>query len=961
MCCHAWRSLVQLGQWLVQGGPCRTWLVRLHPLLEPAQLGARLALCVLLVAHQPAGAQAPLATERPTLSTARVAILAFRSKESTALRWQPLIDHLNAEIPDVDFQLHLYTNKEMDAAVASGEVDFVFVQPSHYVVLTYTHGLSSPLATLVNKQDNVEVNAFGGVIFTRADRSDINDLTDIKGKTVAAPDRSGLGGYQMQAYELFKAGLTLPDAIIVQETGQPQDRVVDAVLSGAADVGFVRTGLLESMTMNGKLRQGSIKLIAPRTHSGFPFIASTALYPEWPFSAMTHVNSDLARRVAATLLAIPHDGELARSMSIAGFTIPGDYRSIDELLREMRLPPFDTPPRFTFKEVWQRWQPIWLTLFGVIGSILLLFVIHLLSRHRALLLAQAKLQASDEEVRRLSQAVEQSPESIIITDLAGNITYVNQSFEHNTGYRAEEVIGRNPRFLKSPKTPSSVYQEMWACLSRGEIWQGELINTRRDGSDLVESAILSTIVNDAGLISGYLAVKQDITERKATEARVHQLAFYDPLTGQPNRSRMNDLLARRLLKPELHYHRDALLLLNIDRFKLINEARGHDLGDALLISFGHRLAEAVADRGQIARMGADEFAVLMIDCGKDQQETTGKALTMAHHLMLAFASPMIVNAENIAITLSTGITSCPAPEDINTGDALRRADTALHRAKDGGGNQFAVFEAEMGELVARRFQIEAEMREALVAGQLGLHLQAQLRPDGSLYGAEVLVRWDHPVRGLISPSQFIPIAEQSDLIVDLSHFIFREALLLLARMQHQDMAIRLSINLSPRHFRKQDFVPWLKTLLEQTGADPSGLTLEVTEGLFIDNLSEIAARMEALNALGIHFSIDDFGTGYSSLAYLKRLPIAELKIDQSFVQDAPNDPDDSALVDAILAVAERLKLVVVAEGVETPSQARFLDARADIIRQGYYYGRPEPAGQWLEHWCAQAAPVQHVQ
>ena len=880
----------------------------------------------------------------------RIAILSFRHKAVTLERWQPLIDYLNTEIPNVHFKSYAFTNREMDEAVAQGLVDFVFVQPSHYVVLTHTHGLSSPLATLVNAQDGQAVSMFGGVIFTRSDRYDVKKFSDLRGKTIATADISGLGGFQMQAFELVKHGLRPFKHYKVLETDQPQDRVVEAVASGLADAGFVRTGLLEAMTLSGEIEAGTMKILEPRIEQDFPFPTSTSLYPEWPFTAMTHVDRDLARKVASSLLSIPHDGELAQEIRISGFTIPGDYRSIDHLLRELRLPPFDTTIDFTFSEVWQRWQAIWLTLIGFISSILFLSVIVLMARNRKLVTAQRQLADSSIEIARLGLAVEQSPASIIITDLTGKIIYVNKAFEKSTGYRANEILGLNPRTFKSSRTPAHTYTEMWSALSSGQVWKGELINSKRDGSEFCESVIISPVKNEQGQVFGYLAVKQDITEQKENEARIFRLAFFDSLTGLANRTRLNELLIDRVQNPVLADHTDALLLVNIDRFKMINDARGQHLGDALLVALGTHLEKQVGETGSVARMGADEFAILLPQAGQSEMQTTQAAIQFSESLFDSLAMPLSIENESIKITLSVGVASFPDPTDSSVVDLLKRAGTALHRAKDGGGNQVAVFETHMGIAIAHHFKIEAELRTAIEKQQLKLFLQPQTLPDDRLFGAEVLVRWQHPDEGLISPGRFIPIAEESDLIVELSEYIFREACFLLARMQSLNVNVRLSINLSPRHFRKHNFITWFKALLIETGADAHYLTLEITEGLFIDNLIETSARMNELCTLGIHFSIDDFGTGYSSLAYLKRLPIKELKIDRAFVQDAPSHPDDAALVDAILAVAQMMKLEVVAEGVETPEQAEFMNARGRIIRQGYLFGRPEPADVWINRW-----------
>lgn len=446
------------------------------------------------------------------------------------------------------------------------------------------------------------------------------------------------------------------------------------------------------------------------------------------------------------------------------------------------------------------------------------------------------------------------------------------------------------------------------------------------------------------------ALHQEILEKERGAAEIHRLAYYDGLTGQANRTLLMDRLAQLQAAGRRSGQQEALILLNVDRFKTINDARGHAFGDALLKALGNRLAEPLRDGDTLARLAADEFALLLPDLGQHIVQASRRALVVAEKIHAALLDPLLIQGEEVTVTASLGIAllsdeTSDAPEDI-----LRRADTALHRAKAGGGNQTAFFETSMGESAEQRFRVERELRSAIPAGELRLFLQPQVDQDETLVGAEVLVRWQHPQRGLVPPGVFIPIAEESDLIVDLGAWVLVEACSLMAREDMAGHPLRLSVNISPRHFRKKGFVPWVRDLLSATGADPSHLTLEVTEGLVIGDLNEVVAKMGELTALGIHFSVDDFGTGYSSLAYLKRLPIDELKIDKTFVQDAPTDPDDAALVETILSVARHMHLKVVAEGVETEAQAAFLNARASVIHQGYLYGRPELAETWLARW-----------
>ena len=900
---------------------------------------------------------APLYANTPAAHQAlpeiNVAVLAFRPKPQELARWQPLVDYLNHTIDIAHFTLSAHTNDELDQAVARGEVDFVFLQPSHYVRLTYTHSLSSPLATLINLQNALPVEVFAGVIFARRDRDEIEYITDLPGKTIATPDINGLGGFQMQAFELLRAGISQRQYQVLQ-TGQPQDRVVRAVLEGQADAGFVRTGLLESMYANGLLDPSQVKVLNINTSNpDFPFIASTRFYPEWPFSALSHVDPELARQVSTALLTMPHGGEVAQAMRIHGFTIPGDYRNIDQLLRELRMPPFEQAPIVSLQDIWDNWRS--LILFSLLFILLLAITIIaiLVYRNHHLLRTQRELQLSLDENQKLKYAVEQSPNSIAITDLDSRIIYINSTFIHNTGYSPQDILGKKMNVFKSGKNPLSVYQQLWRSLKRGETWKGELINIYHDGQEHIDEIIASPIKNTQGQIFAYLAIKQDITLRKQSEAHIQQLAYHDSLTGLANRSRLREEVAYQLQTNDQSLHHCLLFLLNIDRFKFINDARGHRIGDELLKAFSARIQhEFEAVPSVLARTSADEFALLIKSDYPGYSYDTVTAIAIGERLHKLAQSPFILADEQVKISISVGVIQLPESGDLQPEHALQRADTALSHARRAGGNQTAVFDPSMRQEITDRYELEAELREAIHCDALSLYLQPQYHPDGSLYGAEVLLRWLHPNRGSIPPGIFIPLAEKSNLIIELSEYVFTQSLALLARIHQQGLALHLSINVSPKHCYKSNLVEWLKDQFSHHQIDPNYITLEITEGLFIDNVQVVAERMQDLSSLGVKFSIDDFGTGYSSLAYLKQLPINEIKIDKSFIQYAPIDKADAALVDTILAVAKHMELSVVAEGVETPQQAEFLLRRDDVIQQGYLHGRPEPAEYWIERWLS---------
>ena len=557
---------------------------------------------------------------------------------------------------------------------------------------------------------------------------------------------------------------------------------------------------------------------------------------------------------------------------------------------------------------------------------------------------------SEMEMRKLNMAVAQSPDSILITDSDGNIEFVNHSFEIVTGYRPEEVIGKNPRLLRTKKTSPETHSDLWSSIKRGQVWRGEMTNQRKDGVEYIESATIGPVRNDAGEITHFLAIQRDITEVRRVEEENLRLSNYDPLTGLANRTMLLEQLSRSLISARQRKHQYALLIIDIDRFKTYNDARNHEYGDRLLIAVGRRLAETFRGAEVLARLASDEFALLLQD-NFTQRDTSGRrAMSAADAVHTCLEAPLSVEGEDVKVTASIGIAMIPEIEDDSAQEIVRRADTALHRAKESGGNQTAFFEHGMFDLVQQRFQVERDLLNGIAAGELRLYLQPQVSADGTMVGAEALVRWQHPERGLVSPAQFIPIAEETDLIVALDVWVFQEVCKLLSRVDVASSSLRVSVNVSPRHFRQPGFVAWLKNLLLAYGTDPAQLTLEVTEGLVIDNIADVITKMNALAEMGIHLSLDDFGTGYSSLAYLKRLPINELKIDKSFVQDAPHDPNDGALVETILSVANHMRLKVVAEGVETRDQAEFLNTRAKIIHQGYLFGRPEPVETWLDHY-----------
>ncbi len=548
-----------------------------------------------------------------------------------------------------------------------------------------------------------------------------------------------------------------------------------------------------------------------------------------------------------------------------------------------------------------------------------------------------------ETERRIAAIVFDSHESMVITDANAVILKVNSAFTESTGYAAEEVIGKNPRIFKSDRHDTDFYRGMWETLRCTGTWQGEIWDRRKDGTIYPKWLTISAVKSGRGTVTNYVGIQYDITERKKTEEKINHLAFFDQLTGLPNRTLLLDRIKQAMAASDRNSTYGALLFIDLDKFKTLNDTLGHDVGDLLLQQVAQRLTHCVRAGDTVARLGGDEFVLLLPDLGVNIKEALTQAETVGNKILSELNQTYQLRDLAYHSTASIGITIF-LDRNVPIDDLMKQADMAMYKSKAMGRNMVRFFDPEMEAAVMKRAALEEDLWCALEEKQFLLHYQAQVTAEGEVTGVEALVRWSHPQRGMVSPADFIPLAEETGLILPLGRWVLETACTQLARwakvpgMDH----LTIAINVSAHQFQRSDFVAQVLTILCDAGANPKRLKLELTESILVSDVEEIIAKMGALKSEGISFSLDDFGTGYSSLAYLKRMPLDQLKIDRSFVRDVLTDPNDAAITQTIVALAKGLGLGVIAEGVETEGQWAFLAAAGCKAYQGYLFSRPLP-------------------
>ena len=546
------------------------------------------------------------------------------------------------------------------------------------------------------------------------------------------------------------------------------------------------------------------------------------------------------------------------------------------------------------------------------------------------------LHSSQRSLRLAEKVIENSLEGVMVTDAESRIVSVNPAFCRLTGYSAEEVVGKRPSMLSSGRHDGAFYARMWERLRAEGQWESEIWNRRKSGEIYPALLHIAAITDNDGTLTHYAALFTDISPLKETEARIRDLAYYDPLTGLPNRRLLEDRLAVELAHASRSGKRLAVMFVDLDRFKRINDSLGHEIGDHLLIEVSKRLRACLREDDTVARMGGDEFLIVL--CNLDGPED---AVVTARRIVEALRRPVVIDGRELVVTTSIGISICP-DDSKNATTLIKNADVAMYRAKEDGRNSYQLYQPAMNARSLEHLALETALHGALKRDELLLHFQPLIDLEtGTVVAAEALLRWCHPELDLVSPADFIPLAEETGLIVPIGEWVLRNA------CEHHRAwreagrgELRMMVNISARQFRDDAFVDVVDRVLQETGMPPALLTLEVTETMLMDDVDSSIVRMHRLRALGVNLALDDFGTGYSSLAYLKRFPIEELKIDRLFVRGIDRNTRDAALVAAIISLGHSLGLRVVAEGVESEDHLKVLREQGCDVAQGFHFSVP---------------------
>ena len=566
----------------------------------------------------------------------------------------------------------------------------------------------------------------------------------------------------------------------------------------------------------------------------------------------------------------------------------------------------------------------------------------------------------NEETLRIAAIVFESQDAMFVTDANKYIIRVNQALTFVTGYSEKELIGKNPNIFNSGKHDHQFFTNMSLDIKNNGVWKGEIWNRHKNGEVYNNKLTITAVNNAAGVVTNFIATLTDITISNDAAEKIKQFAFYDHLTQLPNRRLLLDKVKHALTSSARSGQRGALIFLDLDHFKNLNDTLGHSFGDLLLQQVALRLTASVRQNDTVTRIGGDEFVILLENLSGSMVEAASQSKLVAEKIISNLNEPYTLNTHNYHSTPSIGIALFNSREQMPE-DLMRQADIAMYESKAQGRNTFSFFDPLMQEVINDRVKMDSELRTAINEHQFKLYYQEQVDSDARPIGAEVLIRWMHPKLGIVLPADFIPFAEETGLIVPIGNWVINEACSQLKAWQQIPSAreLVLAVNVSAKQLHQKDFVKQFQTTIEQHNVNPALLKLELTESMLFNNLDDIVVKMDALREIGVQFSLDDFGTGYSSLQYLKNLPLTQLKIDQSFVRDISHDASDRAIVRTIIVMAQSLGINVIAEGVETVEQRQYLFDNGCFNYQGYLLSKPLPINLFETQLKKYKAPTKH--
>ncbi|WP_173291408.1 diguanylate cyclase domain-containing protein [Thiosulfativibrio zosterae] len=615
-----------------------------------------------------------------------IGILAFRPAEVVKATWQPLVDELQEKIPNARFSLVPYNYPDLEKAVNNKSIDFVFTNSANYIFLQHFHPRMTPLVSLINQYQNQPLYGFGGVVVVRAD-SNIRFLNDLKNKTIVAPNTHSLGGYMMQVFELLKAGVPT-NQYQVNTVGMPHDKSIKTLLDGKADAAFVRTGVLEQLFASGALKPNQVRALPNLQEAQFPLKISTEIYPEWPFVAMPHIDEKLASQVASVLLSIPQQGELAKKLGIFGFKIPSDYQPVRQILQALRAEPYNTTPTFTLEDIWFKFHTSILTI-SALSLVVLVLVGLLFNTYRKLLKSHQKLKENAEELQ-LTALSFNSYQPILITNDKKEIIKINKAFTETFGYTEKEVIGQNPSIFASREHKPNFYKNIWEQVEINGFWRGEIWDRKKSGELFPVSSTITAIKDPTGKVTHYHASYLDITFDKALEEHYKNLALTDPLTKLANRTLLKDRIEHAIASAKRYKTIYALVFIDLDNFKVLNDNYGHHLGDLLLKEIANRLTHNVRDLDTVARLGGDEFVLLLESLSTSPEEAYEFAAEIVGKVQQAILVPYLLDELSYEASASFGITLF-SDQISNETLIMKQADTAMYQAKNAGKNTISFY------------------------------------------------------------------------------------------------------------------------------------------------------------------------------------------------------------------------------------------------------------------------------